>query len=176
MCVCVCVSVSKQTRLKGSLHQAGLVREYGGFQCGGENCSDSTMNKLKKACVVNCLSPVTNDLIGACGGCRRRHPSRAVNNWPICTLLSASASCARLIIYTLWNIPPLHRYAWALAGCGDKLWECPFSADLGDGDLQRFLCHLFLLLLLIGNWNDRKKNLLNCNSKKVNTLQNVHNS
>lgn len=99
--VCVCVSVSKQTRLKGSLHQAGLVREYGGFQCGGENCSDSTMNKLKKACVVNCLSPVTNDLIGACGGCRRRHPSRAVNNWPICTLLSASASCARLIIYTL---------------------------------------------------------------------------
>lgn len=79
----VCVCVSKQTRLKGSLHQAGFVCKYGGFQHGGENCSDSTMNKLKKACVVNCLSLVTNDLIGACGGCRRRRPSRAVNNWPI---------------------------------------------------------------------------------------------
>lgn len=29
-----------------------------------ENCSDSRMNKLKNSLIVNCLSLVTNDLIG----------------------------------------------------------------------------------------------------------------
>lgn len=142
--VCVCPN-------RHGFHQAGLVWEYGGVQCGGENCSDSTMNKLKKACVVNCLSLVTNDLIGACGGCRRRRPSRAVNNWPICALLSTPASRASLIIYTLWNIPPLCRYARALAGGGDELWECPFSLIWGTVTSRGFSLFFFLFSFLLGN-------------------------
>ncbi len=126
MCVCPNRHGSKPLSIR-----RGWFESMAPFSAGGENCSDSTMNKLKKACVVNCLSLVTNDLIGACGGCRRRRPSRAVNNWPICALLSTPASRARLIIYTLWNISPLRRYAGALAGGGDELWECPFCLIWG---------------------------------------------
>ena len=40
-----------------------------------ENCSDSRMNKLKNSLIVNCLSLVTNDLIGERPGFPT-HPSQ----------------------------------------------------------------------------------------------------
>lgn len=112
------------------------------------------MNKLKKACVVNCLSLVTNDLIGACGGCRRRRPSRAVNNWPICMLLSTPASLTRLIIYMLWNISPCADTPECWQAVGTSSGNVPSLLIWGTMTSRGF--SLFFPLFLLGNALDRR--------------------
>ena len=69
------------------------------------NCSDSiVVNKLKKAPVENCLSLMTNDLIGwsaaAVSPGDTFVPNRAVNNQSIATMLSTGPA-VQLIMHTL---------------------------------------------------------------------------
>lgn len=51
------------------------LKEEGVAEWKVENCSDSRMNKLKNSLIVNCLSLVTNDLIGERPGFPT-HPSQ----------------------------------------------------------------------------------------------------